>query len=124
MCPLMTSTDRKDCLKFFSLQKAPVVEETAAVYSEGQLNIMKQIFDFFDADHSGTVDRKEIKHAMKDTKPKFNSQESLRGSGIADSVGVTDGAIDNIVDEGDADGNDGLDFEEFVSTFGDFFLSK
>lgn len=126
MCPLMTATDRKDCIKFFSYQKTEEVDEVSVQFSPTQLFQFRQIFDYFDTDNSGTVDREEIKRALaKSSKQKQPNKDSqLKGDTMNIEAEVTADSIDFIVEEADQDGNDELDFDEFVKMFGDMFQQQ
>jgi hypothetical protein len=135
MCPLMTPNDRRDCLRYFSLvtvERQKQQEEQQASYAAKfmtpkQLKQLRAIFSYFDLDQNGTVNRTEIKRAMKrdylrsDSNHRMGGDDGLKGSDQLIETGVDDASIESMVEEADADGNNELDFEEFVKLFGATF---
>jgi WD40 repeat protein len=125
MCPLMTTSDRKDCIQYFAICKSglQVNEESEEVYyTAKQMKQLRQIFEFFDTDKSGTVDRAEIRRAVnRDSIKAVSASDNLRGSDTAIATGMDEASLQSMMDEGDVDNNDELDFDEFVKLFGSMY---
>lgn len=127
--PLMTTTDRKELIKYFHLVNLKIMQENQnnqsskpINYTPKQLKQLKQIFDFFDIDKSGTVDRHEIKLILnRDIVQVESKNTGLKGSDQLQESGVDDASIESMVDEADSDKNNELDFDEFVKLFGASF---
>ena len=63
----------------------------------GQI-VLKQLFEAADKDNSGALDREEVREALHALGFKF----------------IRDKEVDKIFERGDLDGNEVIDFEEFV----------
>ncbi|KAF4306255.1 putative calmodulin protein [Botryosphaeria dothidea] len=61
---------------------------------------IREIFDVFDRDGSGTINSSELRHVMK-----------------AIGENLTDAEIDELIREADVDGNGTIDYEEFARFF-------
>ena len=122
MCPLMTTADRNDCMSYFAISKAELEaggEPGEVVYTKKQLKQLRQIFDFFDEDNSGTVDKEEIRKAVnRDIIKSVSASDNLRGGDAVMESGLEEASIESLIDEGDEDNNNELDFDEFVKLFG------
>ena len=124
MCPLMTTKDRLDCITFFGISKSDLLVEESreVVYNAKQLKQLRRIFNYFDANNNGTVDREEIRLAVnRDAIRGMSGLDNLRGSDVAVETGVDEASIESMMDEGDEDNNNELDFDEFVKLFGSMY---
>lgn len=121
LCPLMTSTDRKDCMKFFSLHaKNEDMGETVDL-TDHKVERLRLMFEFFDVDQSGTVDKSEIVQAMNrhmNVGRRRFSNAMLKGIDHIPEGNVTEEYIDSMIKGADVDKNEQLDFAEFKLLFG------
>jgi len=104
--PLVKGTKRVMGEKELNALRAKVIAEHTKVISSfvetsesefGQI-VLKRMFEAADKDGNGTLDRDEIKEALHALGFKF----------------IQDKQLDKIMDRADMDGNEVIDFEEFV----------
>lgn len=133
MCPYMSLPDRKNCIRYCFLKSKKEVTITVVKAKELTVEDMQQLramFNFFDKDRSGDVNRDEILAALETTsKNKKQSSVNTDDDGAAAPVSSGLGSMINedmiidmmkSVDGEDGDGN--LDFDEFVKLFKNILL--
>ncbi|OQR95889.1 hypothetical protein THRCLA_07491 [Thraustotheca clavata] len=109
--PYASPTDIHDMLALEKLGRSPSLFADSKILTGEQLNELREIFNVFDADHSGTVSFDEVLEALQckdDEDSKFFDIEELR----------------NLYHAADGDGNKELSFEEFVQLLQDLYDEK
>ena len=138
MCPYLTLPDRKNCIRYCFLKTKK--EATITVIKAKELSVedmqqLRAMFNFFDKDRSGDVNREEILAALETTsknKKQFNSiSTDEEGGGGGGKHGGGGGGLGSMINEEmiidmmksvDSDGNADLDFDEFVKLFKNILL--
>ncbi|MFK7998720.1 MAG: EF-hand domain-containing protein [Polyangiales bacterium] len=69
--------------------------------SEDELSELKEIFDHYDSDKNGVIDRNEFRALLKSLDPEFSEEDVLMGL--------------KVLDENE---NDVVDWDEFVGWWG------
>ena len=94
----------RDIVEFLSLKKTPRLEsEEKKMPSHEEIEELRAIFDMYDEDGSGVLDRMEIYKALGVV------------SGYSAQTGLSIAELDAMIDEADVDGSDEIDKEEFVA---------
>ncbi|KAF0724918.1 hypothetical protein Ae201684_016479 [Aphanomyces euteiches] len=98
-----TPTEIRDMVTLEKLGRAPAILTGDAALSPDQLADMREIFNVFDRDHSGTVSFEEVLEALH-----------CKQDNIYEPSALSVVEIRNMYQAEDRDGNKELDFEEFV----------
>jgi len=133
ICPLLTPKDRKELSDFFrvyreddTLRGAPAKQFTGQ-----QRKQLRKIFDFFDLDKSGTIDREEIRAALDRTcEGRVNAGAALVGQEVLQDQeqSIDDESLGSLLSEAanrkDDESVDSIemDFPAFLQFFGQMFL--
>jgi Ca2+-binding EF-hand superfamily protein len=92
-----------DIVAFLSLKKTPRLEvEVKNPITQEEVEELRQIFDLYDEDGGGFLERMEIYKALGVV------------SGFSAQTGLSLQEIDAMIDEADVDGNGSIDKDEFV----------
>lgn len=94
ICPLMSRKDRRELSEFFKVYRSSDQQKLRPgekVYEPVYKAQLKKIFDFFDVDQSGSIDRNEIRKALDKT-------YILRMKGHQELIGCEEEAEQNIDD--------------------------
>ena len=93
----------KDIVAFLSMEKTPRLEvEVENPMTQVEVEELRQIFDLYDEDGGGFLDRMEIYKALGVV------------SGFSAQTGLSLKELDEMIDEADVDGGGTIDKEEFV----------
>ena len=124
MCPLMTPTDLHDCIDYLNLQmkrqKAELHITTEDILSEDQLSQLRLIFDFFDKERTGRINRHEIMKLMESETNKFYAKqqaEFLEGGEVEEETHIEEERVDKMLASVELKNKHELDFDEFVTLF-------
>ena len=94
----------KDIVAFLSMKKTPRLEvEVINPITQEEVEELRQIFDLYDEDGGGFLDRMEIYKALGVV------------SGYSAQTGLSLKELDDMIDEADVDGGGTIDKEEFVN---------
>ena len=94
----------RDIVEFLSLKKTPRLQsEEKKLPTQEEIEELRAIFDMYDEDGSGVLDRMEIYKALGVV------------SGFSAQTGLSLEELDAMIDEADVDGSDEIDKEEFVA---------
>ena len=92
-----------DIVAFLSMEKTPRLEqEVVNPITKEEVEELRQIFDLYDEDGGGFLDRMEIYKALGVV------------SGYSSQTGLSMQELDAMIDEADVDGGGTIDKEEFV----------
>ena len=139
VCPLMTLKDRRELMEYFRVFRVvegankPVVE---VAFTRDQRAQLKKIFDYFDTDNSGTINREEIRAALDKTyQSRMTTDDALLGDdqefekriddeslGSIISEGVTHSSVSSVVEEEESVESSEIDFASFLQLFGNFIV--
>jgi len=124
MCPLMTSTDLHDCMDFLEVhirrQKNEMNMIEEEVLSDEQLSQLRLIFDFFDKQRTGCINRREIMKLMESESNKFYAKqqaEFLQGGELEEETRIEESSVDKMMSTVELKRQNELDFDEFVTLF-------
>ena len=114
--PLMPSSDRRDCLKYFLYKENIILkDDKLPPLTDDELKTLRDMFNFFDQDGSGFVDTKEILaqvHSGDTTKLSVLDSEFEETEKDVDKA-----AVSKLISSVDDDENAELDFSEFCKLF-------
>ena len=149
ICPLMSAKDREDLYEFFKVYKGQNdTRILARQFSRSHHNQLKKIFDYFDKDRNGRIDKAEIREVLNKTyqvRVQDNS-ELIGNEGLAEQ-NIKDTAIQDLLVEsesvyptkkgkqltrgssnaffeemGESDDEPTMDFDAFLNMFGAYLL--
>jgi WD40 repeat protein len=94
ICPLMNRKDRRDLMEYFKIYRGPEVKLLPGdrLFSRAHRVQLKKIFDYFDTDRSGSIDRVEIRAALDKTK---QDRMAMTGALSGQDEGYIEGSIDD-----------------------------
>lgn len=109
--PNANPKSRRDIMDFIKLPRQLIEirrneqQEDANDLSNAQLNDLKELFRMYDKDNSGTIDLKELTHALK--------------AGSLGGLEISSEEVEHLMRSFDSDDNAVLDESEFILMFKD-----
>lgn len=132
MCPYLSLLDRKNCIRYCFLKtkkEAIITVVKAKELSEEDMQQLKAMFNFFDKDRSGDVNREEILAALETTSKNkkqnaISTEEDAPAQSSSSGLGsmINEEMIIDMMKSVDNDDNAELDFDEFVKLFKNILL--